>query len=278
LFDRNTKGGRKLHLTDTGQMVYRYADQIFSLGNELMTRIEGGDNAAHTRRLAVGVVDALPKLVARSLILPALHLGDEPARLVVQQGPIDRLLDALAARELDVVLSDTPQTRIGVAEQIPCYSMPLGESTVSFFASRSLIDAHEAGDQESFPACFRTMPLYLPSRGTHLRRSVDLFLQQHNVEPIIRGEFDDSTMLKTFGSTGEAAFPSLTLVADEIMSQFHVDLLGSTDKSNESLYAITAQQESEHPGVLAICQARGVASSVDANMSGVEDELAVAAE
>ena len=48
--------GRNLVLTETGQTVYRYAEQIFSLGRELQDTL-GGRPSSHAKRLVVGIAD-----------------------------------------------------------------------------------------------------------------------------------------------------------------------------------------------------------------------------
>src|SRR5882672_3240454 len=103
LFER---AGRGLRLTEIGRMVFRYADEIFALGRELAESVKGRPTG-RPLRLAVGVSDALPKLVAYRLIEPALALP-QPVRLVVHVQSTEKLLAALALHELDVVLTDRP--------------------------------------------------------------------------------------------------------------------------------------------------------------------------
>ena len=49
------RSGRGLVLTDFGRTIYRYADQIFGLGRDLMNAAQGGA-ADHPLRLTAGVV------------------------------------------------------------------------------------------------------------------------------------------------------------------------------------------------------------------------------
>lgn len=109
LFQRQ---GRSLVLTDIGQVVFRYADEIFSLGRELQDTLKGRP-VARPRRLLVGVSDSVEKRVAHRLLAPALEL-DEPVQLVVQEARPERLMAELAAHGLDLVLSDArPPPRCG---------------------------------------------------------------------------------------------------------------------------------------------------------------------
>src|SRR5512144_2169640 len=53
--------GRRLLLTETGHLVYRYAEEIFTLGGELAQVVRNRMPAAPTV-LNVGVTQSLPKL------------------------------------------------------------------------------------------------------------------------------------------------------------------------------------------------------------------------
>ena len=103
LFDRV---GRSMVLTDTGQMVYRYADEIFTLGRELTDTLKGMPTK-DALRLTVGVPDVLPKLVVYQLLKPALEI-DEKVQLVCYEGKLNELLADLALHRLDIVLADSP--------------------------------------------------------------------------------------------------------------------------------------------------------------------------
>src|SRR5690606_31581476 len=63
LFQRQ---GRNLVLTDVGRVVYRYADEIFGLGRELMDVLENRPTG-RPLRLTVGVAEGVPKLIAHRL-------------------------------------------------------------------------------------------------------------------------------------------------------------------------------------------------------------------
>src|SRR4051812_13789354 len=78
----------KLVLTELGTRVYRYADEIFSLGRELEDMLHGRPTA-RSPRLVVGVADVLPKLVAYRLLAPALA-GPSPVRVVCYEDRPER--------------------------------------------------------------------------------------------------------------------------------------------------------------------------------------------
>src|SRR5437762_8611928 len=74
------RAGRNLVLSDTGRLVFRYADEIFSLGRELQDNLRGRP-AGRPLRLVVGVAETLPKQIAYRLVEPALRLP-EPVQIL----------------------------------------------------------------------------------------------------------------------------------------------------------------------------------------------------
>jgi LysR family transcriptional activator of nhaA len=72
--------GRRMFLTEAGQVALRYANEIFSLGQEFQETLRGRPTG-HPPRILVGAADVLPKLIVHRLIEPALRLN-EPIQLV----------------------------------------------------------------------------------------------------------------------------------------------------------------------------------------------------
>src|SRR5690349_5504861 len=118
LFDRK---GRRLVLTEMGRLVYGYADDIFALGRELLDTVHGRPTG-RPLRLLVGIADALPKMVARRLLLPAQQLS-EPVYLVCREDRPERLLGELVTHNLDVILTDAP---VAAGAGVRAYSHLLG--------------------------------------------------------------------------------------------------------------------------------------------------------
>src|SRR3954467_3590393 len=99
--------GRHLVLSDVGKTVFRYADEIFSLGQDLMGTLKGRPSA-HPLRLTVGVADVLPKVLVQRLLEPAFHIG-QPIQLVCREDrAVENFLGELAGDGLDLVLADRP--------------------------------------------------------------------------------------------------------------------------------------------------------------------------
>ena len=243
LFD---KRGRHLVLTETGRMVYRYAEDIFTLGRELQETLAGRPSG-RPARLAVGVVEALPKLVAYRLLEPALR-GPDPVHLVLREDRLDRLLGDLALHALDVVLSETP---IPPTARIKAFSHLLGECGVTIFAAPALADAH----RRRFPESLDGASFLLPTDNTALRQSLDQWFDRNGIKPNVVAEIEDSTVVKVFGQAGMGLFAAPTAVEREVRRQYAVRVVGRIAEVRERFYAISAERRIRHPAVLALTSA-----------------------
>jgi|WetSurMetagenome_2_1015567.scaffolds.fasta_scaffold60271_3 LysR family transcriptional regulator, transcriptional activator of nhaA len=240
------KAGRGLALTETGQVVYRYAEEIFSLGQELQSALKGKPKGRPVR-LHVGISDWLPKLVAYRLLQPALALP-ERVHLVCQEAAPDRLLAALSEHQLDVVLSDAPVTSLA---RVKAFNHLLGTCGVTLFAAPALAAHHRKG----FPKSIDGAPMLLPVEGCTLRRSLDQWFDSQGVHPRLIGEFQDSALMKTFGQAGVGIFAAPSAIEKEVEEHYRVAVVGSPDTVVERFYAISVERKLKNPAVVAICEA-----------------------
>ena len=238
--------GRNLVLTDTGRMVYRYADDIFSLGGELLDTLRGRPTG-NPLRFSVGVADVLPKLVAYRLLEPALKLP-ETIQLVCRESTPAELLAQLAIHELDLVLSDSP---IGPGVRVRAFNHLLGECGVSIFGTKELATAY----RRRFPGSLDGAPFLLPPDNTSLRRSLEQWFDSQGVRPSVVAEFDDSALLKVFGQAGAGVFAAPTVIEREIERQYGVRVVGRLESVRERFYAISVERKVKHPAVVAIADA-----------------------
>ena len=241
LFERS---GRRLVLTDMGKIVFDYAGEIFSLGREMLDTVKQRPTDRPVR-LAVGISDALPKLIARMLVEPALHAKN--VHLICREGPLDELLIDLATYRLDLVLSDAPA---GTGVKVKSFSQLLGDSGVSFFAAPE-VARRMTGE---FPASLTGVPMLLPTDNTALRRALDAWFDTRGITFTLRAEVQDSALLKTFGQTGFGVFPAPSIVERQVCEQYAVKLVGRTEEARERFYAISVERKLRHPVVLAIIE------------------------
>jgi len=153
LFERR---GRRLELTETGRVVYKYADEIFAIGREMVDAISERPTI-RPLRLTVGICDVVPKLLVRRLLEPAFR-DEQRLCLTCVEDRLDRLLGELAAHVVDVVIADAP---IPADSTVKAFSYLLGETTVSLVAPAPLA----GGLTRGFPGSLHGAPLLLPTRG-----------------------------------------------------------------------------------------------------------------
>jgi LysR family transcriptional activator of nhaA len=245
------KVGRNVEPTEAGRMVMQYADEIFTLGQEMEDAMRGGREAPRAPVLKVGLVDSVPKAIAYHLLEPALRLEPVP-RLQCPEGKLPALMAELALRRVDLVISDVPLPgNLG----IKAFTHLLGGSGITFFASERLLKKHALSLRQvrvRFPAPLGHLPMLLPATDSALRLRLDGWLRQQGIAPRIAAEFDDTALMKAFGREGLGVFPAPAVLAKEIARQFEVEALGGPDDLVEEFYAISIERRISHPGVAAI--------------------------
>jgi LysR family transcriptional activator of nhaA len=238
--------GRRLVPTELGRITYAYAEDIFPKGLELASVLRGARTRG-SRAVAIGVADAVPKLVTFRVLEPLLT-GDGRFHVTCHEAPLPALMADLAAHRLDLVLAtsaaptDTP---------IKAFSHLLGESEIGFFATKSLA----AKLQPGFPQSLTDAPLLLPTDRSANRRVLESWFERQGVMPRIVGELDDSALLKTFAQHGVGAFAAPLAIEAEILRQYDVVSFGRIAEPKARFYAISTERRIKHPAVAIITAA-----------------------
>lgn len=243
LFNR---AGRNLVLSDTGRIVFRFANEIFSLGQELQDTLVGGA-PGRLQRLLVGTTPTLPKAIVYRLVEPVLDIPD-PVQIVCSQGEPNDLLAQLSINALDVVLSDVPASPL---VKVRAFNHVLGECGASLLGTAKLAAACRRG----FPRALDGAPFLLPGENSALRRSLEQWFQAEGVRPLIRGEFVDSAVLKVFGSAGRGIFAVPSVVEEEVQERYNVRLVARVESVRETFYAISTERRLKHPAIIAMLDA-----------------------
>jgi len=240
------RAGRGLELTEAGRRILSYAEEIFTLGDELI-EVARDQSAQKLLPFVVGIADSVPKSVAYRLVKPAMEL-QEPVRLVCREGRLTSLLADLAVHRLDMVIADRPMP----AEiNVRGFSHPLGSSDVTVFGTRSLLKTLP----KAFPALLDDAPFLMPGEGVAVRARLTQWFDDQELHPRIIGEFDDSALLKAFGQGGKGLFAAPTAIVGYVCSQYGVVAAGRIEAVTEQLYAITTERKLRHPATIAMRQA-----------------------
>ena len=235
------RAGRNLALTDTGQQVLSYAEEIFSLGQDLLNSVKGRPTS-RPLRVNLGVADALPKLVTYRLIEPIFHLP-QSVQVSCRETSVSDMLVELASYQLDLVLADEPASS-GVTTNV--FNHLLGESGVTFCAVPHLAAALRRG----FPKSLDGAPALLPMSNSGLRRSLEKWFHAVGVRPRLVGEFYDPAFVNVLALHGLGFMVVPTIVVEEISDSFGI--IGRTEECQQQFYAITPERKLTHPAVAAI--------------------------
>jgi LysR family transcriptional activator of nhaA len=241
-----TRTGRRLALTEIGQIVFRYADEIFTLGSEL-TDVLKGRPRGRPARLVVGIADVIPKLIAYRILQPALAM-EGGVQLVCYEDKPERLLVDLSAHELDLALTDT---LAHAALRVRVFHHLLGSSGMALFARPAVAARY----RRNFPASLDGAPFLLPIENSASRRKLDQWFDAHGIRPLVAGEFQDSALLSAFGQAGAGIFAAPAAIEREVQSRYRVALIGRLDSVTTEYYAISAERKIKHPAVAAISEA-----------------------
>jgi LysR family transcriptional activator of nhaA len=240
LFDRK---GKMLHLSEMGQLIYSYAEEIFQLGDEIkhiLKRKEPGQ--WHT--FTVGITDVIPKVLAYQLLSPVLKMN-ERVRLICQEGEQSNLLADLSINKIDCILTDQP---IQLGSHVKAYNHLLVESGLTFFVAESLFKKCSS----EFPQCLSELPWLMQSKKSAVRTRLSSWLEKHQISPDIVAEFDDSALIKSFGQAGLGIFSSPTLIEQYVVDTYDVKIIGSTEEIQEHYYIISPERRLKHPAIIEI--------------------------
>lgn len=177
--------GRKLVLTEAGQIALDHADAVFKVGDELMSTLRGRP-MANRQVLRVGALTTLSRNFQLEFLRPLVDRSD--VELIVRSGNIRDLLAQLEAHTVDVVLANSaaPQdARSSLRNHL------LNEQPVSL-VGRPRPDKRKF----RFPEDLRSEPLLLPSLDSDIRVAFDRVLERAGIRPTILAEVDDMAMLR----------------------------------------------------------------------------------
>ncbi|HYQ46956.1 MAG TPA: LysR family transcriptional regulator [Polyangiaceae bacterium] len=239
------KQGRNLVLTEAGQVAFRYADEIFSLGREFVDTIQGR-LSGRPIRVVVGCSDALPKTIVQRILAPAWRL-EEHVRVVCREDDTTQAyLGELAANAIDVVLADTPAQ----PGSVRVFSHLLGECGTVLLAAPALAKLY----RRRFPAALTGMPFLLPGPQSMLRRGLEQWFDANDVRPRIVGEFDDPALTNVVAEAGLGVCAVPEVIAEEVGARHRLQRVGRVESLRQRFYALSAERKIKNPAVVAICE------------------------
>jgi len=231
LFDRR---GRHLELTATGQQVFAYADNIFGIGEQMLGWLEGRDEG--TTHVRVGSVSTMSRNFQVNWLRPLFR--DPTVVLSVDSGSLQTLVERLLRHQLDVVLANEP---VPSDPSRPVSSRFLGSQVISLVGRAD----RWSGATLRVPQDLDNVEMAMPSTRHSVRTQFDALCFSAGVQPRLRAEIDDMTMLRLVArDSGWITVLPEVVVQDELHSG-EVVHVGESSQLTEHFYAITVQHS--HP-------------------------------
>jgi LysR family transcriptional activator of nhaA len=220
--------GRRLVLTDTGQLVLAYAEDIFGLSREMLGRLQGRSEGV--TRLRIGSVATLSRNYQENRIRPLL--ADPTVVLTLESGLLEDLLIRLIHHQLDVVLANETVPS-DVNRPLHCHF--LGSQAISFVGPPAIWESLSL----RVPDDLDGLDIALPGPRSSIRAQFDAMCASANVTPRLRAEVDDMAMLRLIArDSGWVTVLPEVVVQDELQSGSLV-CVGQSTMLQERFYAIT---------------------------------------
>ena len=239
------RSGRNLVLTEMGNLVLTYADEIFSAGRELMSAVKQRPGG-RLLRLNVGMTDSISKLMGFEFLKPAIRFS-EPVHVVCRMAAIEVLVNQLQAHRLDIVLADEPASSSLKAKT---FNHRLGRSGVTFCA----VPAIAKKLRRNFPQSLNGATALLPTENMGMRAVLETWFDTKGIHPRLLGEYEDSALMVFCATAGRGFTVVPTVVAREVLKHWGLRVIANVDECGTEFYAITAERRVKNPAAMAITE------------------------
>ncbi|MBF0208020.1 MAG: LysR family transcriptional regulator [Oligoflexia bacterium] len=232
--------GRKIAITEEAKNVYTYAEDIFKLGQELISVLHHHKSKGSVE-VKVGFDHSLYKMAGYKLLSPLFH--HKEIKLICYEDSCERLVLKLLSHDLDIIITNSP---VAPQANIKVFNHLLGESPVAIYGHPKLL----VDSKIKFPENLDKAPFLLPTNNTTLRRSLEEWFIARKVFPNIKAEIEDSALIKTFAREGIGFMASPTWAKSELKRSYNLVQVGLMTGIKELYYLISVQKKINNPIVL----------------------------
>ncbi|MCS6900034.1 MAG: LysR family transcriptional regulator [Myxococcales bacterium] len=225
--------GRRLALTEAGDIALAYAEEIFLIGHQLIATLEQGRRREQTLR--IGAVATLSRNFQESFVKPLLTQPGVQLRL--ESGMLAELVLRLENHELDLVLANRlPGRKPGGRLRYRC----LAQQPISIIGAQP-----PRGFR--FPRSLSGAQMILPGRESEIRSEFDAMCEQLGLHFHLLAEVDDMATLRLLArDTRALALVPSVVVRDELRDGTLYEQC-VVPGLFETFYAITVERRFPHP-------------------------------
>lgn len=233
LFNRKSRG---LHLTEAGKVVLDYANQIFSLGNELMEVVKDETFSKRTH-IHIGAMDGVPKSLIQSVIHSAQRIA--PCLITVIEGKGDFLFMELLAHRIDLVVSNFAPT-IGNSKQY--FSRLLEKIPITIFSTKKFQPL-----KRKFPKSLQDQPFIMPTLDSKLRHDLNHYFQSNKITVDVVIETQDTSIQKLLGNEGMGLVPLPDFAGKDLVKEGKLIKIGSLQGVTEDFWLVSSPRKFSNP-------------------------------
>jgi LysR family transcriptional activator of nhaA len=200
------KKGRKLYLTEDGQIVYNYCKRMFEISEEMQDYLKGGSRLL-SGYLRIGISPDIERPFIADVIsstVKSLSRSDLPVISMISENNAD-MANALRLQKIDLLITHTP-TYDEDFELLATVNMPVG-----LVASPRLAESLGLREDATMIDILRksSKKLILPSAKLKLRQEIDLYMQKKkvNMHMIFESDMLASMARVVFDGIGVAFLP-----------------------------------------------------------------------
>lgn len=230
-----TRQARKLVLTEAGRVVFDHADTIFKTGEKLLNSLQHEGSKEHIR-FNVGTLPALPKKDVYDFLQSSFTRRH--VNINLKLGSIEELTVELLNHNIDAIISHSkaPSDLKGI------FSYHLDRVPIIIAGSKEFKPL-----RRGYPKSLSKQPFFLPSYKSYLRNEIEQFFREKDVQPDIRGEIQDSEMLRVLAVSGQGLVTIERTAISDLLKSKSLVVIGDNTGIWEDYYLIVTGQSSEHP-------------------------------
>jgi len=233
LFERRP---RQMVLTESGQIAFEYAREIFNTGSEMIEVLQ--DRLVPSRvHVAIGALDSIPKHLILALVKTCYHIAN--CSVSIFEGKSDALLRDLSNHRLDLVLSNhIPVNR----NALKIFARGISRMPVIICGTRKFLTLRNQA-----PASLDNVPLILPTSDCKLRQDLEHYFQRSGIRVNCVAETQDIATQKILGIDGLGLIIVPSAAVSRHLKTKALYEITRPKEIHEEIYLLAAHRKIENP-------------------------------
>jgi LysR family transcriptional regulator, transcriptional activator of nhaA len=232
LFERKNK---KLILTETGQVVYEYAQEIFNLGTEMITTLN--DRAYNHIKIQIGIQSSVPKnLVSK---ITSYIYENFNSVISVYNGSIEEVTMGVVSHKLDIAILNYPPI---IKDKTILFSKRILSSPIVMAGSKKFLHLKNKPLQN-----FSSVPLILPTSQVGLRQMIEQHFNNHGMQMNMVGEAEDTIVQKNMAISGNGIVPIMKDAIDTYVKTKQLFILKELPELQDEIWLVAGKRQIANP-------------------------------